>query len=241
MTEEKGRRDRFYIDDHGALFGLIARECDERLGEKGLETCRKAVVIMARERGLRSAMRCAANGDELNMHNFLCYGELLDKEGWNQAQVAEYGPVYCTDTVCCAWYETWKKYGLEKYGYLYCDEIDRNLLYGFNPQLRLKTEQVQDGDSRRCRFWWLDCCFKNKGEWQQVMEKRAGMVSEVTRDFLYQSGHLLAVMRRELLLEYGVTVAEGIIDGALDCYGKLFSGEKAQMVREESQRNFLLP
>ncbi len=239
MREDRGRNE-FYIDDYGVLFGLIAAKCEERLGEKGLETCRRGVAVMGRERGLRSAMRCIENGDELNMHNFFCYGELLDDRGWNRVEVAEYGPVYRTDTICCAWYEAWKKYGLLKYAGLYCDEIDKNLLYGFNPELRLKVEQYEAEGGRRCGFRWLDCRFEDEDAWRRLMEKRAGMVHKVTRDFLYETGHLLAVMRRELLLEYGAVGAGAVIDGALEEYRRLFGQEKEEAVRKESERNFLV-
>lgn len=72
------------------------------------------------------------------------------------------------------------------------------------------------------------------------MEKRAGMVHKVTRDFLYETGHLLAVMRRELLLEYGAVGAGAVIDGALEEYRRLFGQEKEEAVRKESERNFLV-
>lgn len=53
---------------------------------------------MARERGLRSAKRCIANGDELTVKKYLCYAEPFDSEGWNKAEINAYAPMYQTST-----------------------------------------------------------------------------------------------------------------------------------------------
>lgn len=70
MDNRKNSEMDFYIDDHAALFGLIAKCSEDILGDKGLETCGQGVIVMARERGLRSAKRCLANGDELTIKNY---------------------------------------------------------------------------------------------------------------------------------------------------------------------------
>ena len=232
-------REDFYIDDHAILFGLIARHCDRRLGKPGLDSCAKAVALMARERGLRSAMRCIANGDALDMRGFLCYSELRDPRGWNEARAAAYAPVYQTTALRCGWMESWKKYGLTAYSGLYCEGIDRNLLYGFNPNLRLQIGQCQAKGDASCSFHWLDCQFSGKEELEQVMEKRAGMLPGITKDFLYHSGHLLSAMRRILYLEHGLEAGKAPIEGALEEYASLFSPEKSAMLSEEAEQDFL--
>ena len=105
---------------------------------------------------------------------------------------------------------------------------------------RSEIEQYEAEGGRRCGFRWLDCRFEDEDAWRRLMEKRAGMVHKVTRDFLYETGHLLAVMRRELLLEYGAVGAGAVIDGALEEYRRLFGQEKEEAVRKESERNFLV-
>jgi O-6-methylguanine DNA methyltransferase len=62
----------FFYKRHCTLM-LSAKFSEEILGDKGLETCGQGLIIMARERGLRSAKRFIANGDELTIKNCLCY------------------------------------------------------------------------------------------------------------------------------------------------------------------------
>jgi hypothetical protein len=240
MSDMKNNEVDFYIDDHAVLFGLIAKFSEELLGDKGLETCGKGVIIMARERGLRSAKRCLANGDELTIKNYLCYGELFDSEGWNKVEINAYAPMYQTSTVRCGWYDTWKKYGFEKYSPIYCAGIDKNIVYGFNPQLQLEMDKVlADGDDC-CSFKWINCSFADKEELGAIMEKRTRNLSSITKKFLYQAGHLLSALQRTLYLEHGLIAGNTIIDNSLEAYAKIFSTEKADLIRGEAKRNFMI-
>lgn len=192
---------------------------------------------MARERGLRSAKRCIANGDALTINNYLCYAELLDSEGWNKVEISSYTPMYQTRTVRCGWYDTWNKYGFEKYSPIYCAGIDKNILYGFNPQLQLEMDKaLADGD---------DCCsnckFDDKAELESIMNKRARLLPNITKGFLYQAGHLLSIMQRTICLEYGLIAGNTIIDNALEAYARVFSKEKADLIRAEAKKNFIIP
>lgn len=230
----------FYIDDHAVLFGLIAKFSEDALVEKGLETCKNGVAIMARERGLRSAKRCIANGDELTIKNYLLYAELFDSEGWNKTRVDEYSPIYQTSVVRCGWHDTWKKYGFEKYGSIYCAVIDQNILYGFNPKLRLKMDKVLAAGDDCCSFRWINCSFDDKAELDDIMKKRMHNLPSITKNFLYQTGHLLSVLQRTLYLEHGLVAGNTIIDNSLEEYAKIFSKEKADLIRAEAEKNFMI-
>ncbi len=240
MDNRKNSEMDFYIDDHAALFGLIAKCSEDILGDKGLETSGQGVIVMARERGLRSAKRCLANGDELTIKNYFYYAELFDSEGWNKVEINAYAPMYQTSTVRCGWYDTWKKYGFAKYSPVYCAGIDKNILYGFNPQLQLEMHMVlADGDDC-CRFNWINCSFHDKAEFDAIMEKRARNLSNITKQFLYQAGHLLSALQRNLYLEHGLIAGNLIIDNSLEAYAKIFSKEKADLIRTEAKKNFLM-
>ncbi|EGO62492.1 L-2-amino-thiazoline-4-carboxylic acid hydrolase [Acetonema longum] len=240
MRDRQNNEMDFYIGDHAVLFGLIAKFSEETLGDTGLETCRQGVIIMARERGLRSAKRCLANGDELTIKSYLCYAELFDSKGWNQVEINAYAPIYQTSTIRCGWYDTWKKYGFEKYSLIYCAGIDKNILYGFNPQLQLDMDKVlADGDDC-CGFKWIGCRFDDKAELDAIMEKRMHNLSNITKKFLYQTGHLLSTLQRTLYLEHGFIAGNTIIDNSLEAYAKIFSKEKSDRIRTEAKKNFML-
>lgn len=230
----------FYIDDHAVLFGLIAKFSEEILGDKGRETCEQGVMIMARERGLRSAKRCTANGDELTIKNYLCYAELFDSKGWNKVEINAYAPMYQTSTVRCGWYDTWQKYGFEKYSPLYCAVIDKNILHGFNPQLQLEMDKVLADGDECCGFNWINCSFADKSELDAIMDKRARMLPSITKNFLYQAGHLLSTLQRTINLEHGLIAGNTVIDTSLKAYAKIFSKEKADRIRTEAEQNFMV-
>lgn len=230
----------FYIDDHAVLFGLLAKFSEEVLGDKGRETCGQSVMIMARERGLRSAKRCIANGDELTIENYLCYAELFDSEGWNKVEVNAYAPMYKTSTVRCGWYDTWKEYGFEKYSSIYCAVIDKNILYGFNPQLQLEMDKVLADGDECCSFNWINCSFDEKSQLDAILDKRARMLPNITKNFLYQAGHLLAALQKTINLEHGLIAGNTIIDKSLAAYAEIFSKAKADLLRTEAQKNFFM-
>ena len=60
---------------HALLFAWISRAVMETVGEqKGQEAIRKAVLRYGTQRGKRMALRARANGDPLNMLNYMAYG-----------------------------------------------------------------------------------------------------------------------------------------------------------------------
>ena len=123
----------FYIDDHALLYALAARAAEQRMGEPGRRAAEEAVVIYGRERGARCALRCLADGQPLTMENYLLYGEWVDDRGWSKGGVEAFSPVYRTRTTTCGWCESWRRTDLLDYGKGYCTFIDKNLVFGFNP------------------------------------------------------------------------------------------------------------
>ena len=65
----------FYIDDHALIYGLLGKYADELYGEAGMAALEKGTILYARERGIRMAKRCLADGNPLNMRTYLLYGE----------------------------------------------------------------------------------------------------------------------------------------------------------------------
>jgi hypothetical protein len=164
----------------------------------------------------------------------------LDNRDWNKTEINAYAPIYQTSVVRCGWYDTWRKYGLAKYGPIYCAEIDKNILFGFNPQLRLTMGKVLVNGDDCCCFQWIDCCFAEKAEFDGIMDKRARLLPDIAKGFLYQAGHLLSAMQRTICLEHGLIAGDTIIDRSLREYAEIFSEEKAELIHAQAQQNFLM-
>ena len=155
--------ERFYIDDHALIYGLLGKYAEEQCAQGGVASLKKATIQYAKERGIRMAKRCLADGRELSMQSYLLYAEWADTKGWSNIEVSSVVPEFRNHVEKCGWYETWKKYGLMKYGAVYCSFVDKNLVKGFNPALEVDGNAVK-GFSYLLTPVKFDKFFTSKGE-----------------------------------------------------------------------------
>jgi hypothetical protein len=230
----------FYIDDHAVLFGLLAKHSERVSGEKGIKVAGESVVTFGRERGMRCAMRCLKDGEELTVENYTVYGEWVDSKGWSKTELESISPSFKTKMTSCGWSDSWKKYGLEKYSKLYCSNIDVSLAYGFNPENKFSLDtSISFGDSL-CTFNWVDFYFKSEEDLNKMFEKRKDVLERVVKDFLYQCGHVLNAYKRVAFYNLGVVAASEIIDNAMNEYKDIFGEEKKNAIINESEQDFLV-
>ncbi len=229
----------FYIDDHAVLFAYLAKGAIETFGIRGRETVVRGIAAYARERGIRMAMRCMADGEPLSVKNYVLYGEWADVRGWSKSEVVATSPDYRTRVTRCGWCEVWKKYDLLEYGAIYCDWADENLVFGFNPELTLRMGRVMSRTGEPCAFDWVGCAFEREAEADAMASRRAELVPRVTKDFLYHTAHLLAAFRHTFLLAFGPVAGCELTGGALGRYAELFGEEKLSPLVEKSRKNFL--
>lgn len=229
----------FYIDDHAVLFAYLVKNAETRASQAGFDAVVKGLVAYGRERGLRCAMRCLADGEPLTLENFMVYGEWADPKGWSASKPSIMEPNYHTQMTTCGWYDTWIKYDLLEYGRIYCDWVDENLVYGFNPELTLKMEGVMSRTGRACEFNWVSCHFADDAQIEAMARRRAEVLPRVTRDFLYHCGHLYATIRRTLCTELGLLKGVEITENAAIDYGNTLGIDHARAVEAEAHQDFL--
>jgi hypothetical protein len=227
--------EKFYIDDHAVLLALMIRQAESVRGAEGRAAAVRGVKYYGRERGMRAAMRCIADGKPLSMGNYILYGEWDDPKGASKTETAAFEPNYRTRVTTCGWCETWKQYGLLAYGRVYCDNVDENLVFGFNPALTLKMDKILSHGDEYCLFDWIGCEFEDA---EEVSKKRKNLVPHVTRDFLYHCGHALSTFRREMCFVLGILAGEEITSQALFEYRKIFGVLKKNVLIEESAQNY---
>lgn len=231
--------ENFYIDDHAVLFACLAERAIKSFGNRGRMAVIEGVSIYCRERGLRMAMRCLADGEPLSGKNYVVYGEWVDVRGWSKSERVATSPNLRTNMTVCGWCDVWKKYDLLEYGAIYCDWADENLVYGFNPELKLVMGNVMSRLGGPCEFDWVSCTFEDDAEAGAMASRRAELIPRVTKDFLYHTGHLLSAFRRVFLLSFGLVEGGRLVQGALARYKELLGGEKIAVLEEESRKNFL--
>ena len=232
----------FSESTHAVLFALIARQVITRYGEgKGLPALRKAIRRYGEQRGRRMALRARANGDELNMANYMCYGEWrYVTDGSQMEQLEEQADIRMT-VQRCPWELAWKEAGLLPYGRFYCQEIDAALLHGFNPELRIEVKQTLSNDEAPCEFVYHQAVLEPGHTLAFLRDKSALLESQRLMPWEYHCGHLYQACSLVMGEQFGpsgrVTVQNALAEFALR-----YGGEAAGSVAEYLKTDFnILP
>ena len=232
-------RNLFDIPHHANLFALIYRSAYEQYGEKGGLAVDEGTKLYGMQRGMRMAKRAVRDRQPLTMENYLAYGEWEDKSGLSKSEITQTSPVYYMECQICGWCEAWKDAGLLEYGRHYCDYVDKSLVRGFNPGLKLDIESVISKGDRCCGFKWNGFKLETEEQKKAFAEKKQKLGNRPVKDFLYHTGHLLSAMKTALRKVLGEESMEKIIDKAMKDYAEMYSKEMADAVIEESKQNFL--
>lgn len=230
--------ERFYIDDHALIYGLLGKYAEEQCAQDGIAALEKATIQYAKERGIRMAKRCLADGRELSMQSYLLYAEWADTRAWSNIEVSSITPEFRNHVEKCGWYETWKRYELIKYGAVYCSHVDKNLVKGFNPENDVEISAVLTHGAHACDFDWIAADFVNEQEFYDLMQLKAILAPRTVKDFLYHSGHILSALRRVFYTELGVGLTDKICAAALAEYESIMGSEKSNALLEAAKKDF---
>lgn len=228
----------FYIEDHALIYGLLGKYAEELCGQAGLDALAHGTILYARERGIRMARRCLADGREFNMQTYLLYGEWADTRKATSINVSGIVPKFTNTVPQCAWNDAWVKYDLVKYGAIYCTYADKNLVHGFSPKETVEITDLLTHGDKTCEFDWIGANFQTEQEFFDLMKLKSEISYYTMKDFLYHSGHTLSALRRAFYLELGVAETEEICRKALDAFEKIMGGEKRNALEEEAKLDF---
>ena len=185
------------------------------------------------------AKRALAYGRELNMQTYLLYGEWADTRKMTSIQVSGIVPDFLNTVPQCAWNDSWLKYGLGKYGAVYCTHCDKNLVRGFSPAETVEISAVLTHGHPSCEFNWIGANFRTEQEFFDLMKLKGEISHYTMKDFLYHSGHVLSALRRAFYLELGVPETESICRKALDEFRRIMGGAKCDALEAEAGLDFL--
>ena len=119
---------------HAFLIGSFYREMKAAKGPAGVECFIKAVQKTAEQRGHRMALRAMRDEMPLDYNTYMAYGEIYATIPGKTEMAGEY-PDAETRVYSCAWHDTFWEMDLAECGLVYCKEIDRGIVRGFNPEL----------------------------------------------------------------------------------------------------------
>lgn len=143
------------IKDHALLYALIAKYCLETYGkEKGEDLICDLTNAYGEKRGSRMRANADAHNEKPDINAYLIHGEWKGKPGENESTMLFQPGSTVSLVTKCAWCDTWKQYGLLKYGQYYCRYIDRALCDGFSGDFSLKISSVLSAGDDACCFEW---------------------------------------------------------------------------------------
>lgn len=239
MRDEKGGLQdtlSFSPIEHAALFGILAQKILLAFGEdRGDALLLDGVLRYGEERGGRMRQRALKNGDPDDMISFFAYGEWRDPLSLPTVEEEQF-PDRLSRVVRCRWQDSWKKYGLSPFGKYYCRCIDRAVLHGFNPQLRLKVLSCLSQGSDSCLFCWKDAGLDPAGLLRlEEMKQRLG--DSCVKDWLYHTAHLYRVLADTVLAE-DPKKGEIVLSRAQSQFGRTFSVGHLEQVLACSRQDF---
>ena len=119
---------------HAHLIGLFYKHLQELHAQQGVAVFVKASQKMAEQRGARMALRVLRDGLPLNFRAYAAYGEWTPTFPRRSDDISTL-PDKETKSYLCAWHDEFVDMGLLECGLIYCKEIDRGIVRGYNPDL----------------------------------------------------------------------------------------------------------
>ena len=226
----------FDVEKHAVLTGVFGRAAERALGEYGLQVLGAAVVAYGRQRGDRMRRRVERDGRALSYETYLAYGELSIPSRPGDYSVRSRQPVYINCCHRCLWAEAWKKFGMERYGKVYCDYVDFSLVQGFSPDMVMLVETAIGRGDAVCAFVNVGYRMTDEAE-RRLAALRAELGDRYKRDFGYHCGHLLNAYDRSLGVVLGADYGT-VRQEALGEFARIYSEEAVKALEREAERDF---
>ena len=140
---------------HAAIVLAFYRALRDEYGETGLLAFSMAQRLYGEQRGRRMALRALRDGHKLGYTEYVAYSEWeCTPEFFDVTMDARPG---CVDECVtrCPWADVFRAAGEPECGERYCADIDRSIVRGFNPELRLDLDETQHSGGA-CRFHFRD-------------------------------------------------------------------------------------
>jgi hypothetical protein len=215
---------------HALLFACLARSIMEAAGlVKGEAVVRQAVREYGMERGRRMALRAKVNGDALTMLNYIAYGEWSASRGAMKQAIVARAQHAKAHVSLCPWHTAWNQKDLLPYGQLYCLEIDKALVIGFNPDLHLEVNGTLTNGAEVCEFVYRGADLSGLN-WLLLGFKKAVRPGKRARmPWEYHTGHLFTTVERVAVAALGDSGRRAVEAGLAE-FGKLQDEAAAQTV-----------
>ena len=201
------------IEQHAVLYALLEKEAVEQAGEAGRTAMTEATAQYGLERGRRMRAHALEHGDEVNSFTYLAYGEWSPKPGQMEVGEAPEIELYTTHVTKCEWCRCWNKHNLMEYGKAYCQNVDKCIAHGYDPDFDLGVNSLMSAGDAVCEFGYGFVMTPELREKLAEIRQRIGTSAQ--KGFNYHTAHLWVTCRRVLCEQLGETAGNDIADAAL--------------------------
>ncbi len=201
---------------HAGLFALLVRNILSSDTPEKETIIRNCVIYYAEQRGKRMAERAIKDGKDLTFETYMSYGEWKADENEIENEIINEKNPAVTRVYKCPWFSEWERLGMQKEGFYYCDNIDVNLVKGFNEYLSLEVTAVKPDNSYFCEFLWpnTDIGKKFSVEEDKRIKGWEYHISHLYRSFekfLYSNSEILEKTKEDFTTIYGIDIGK-IVD-----------------------------
>ena len=229
---------RFTEIHHALLFGWLSKAIIERVGQqKGQEVVSKAVRKYGEERGNRMALRATTNRQSLNIANFFVYAEYRLISGKMKARVTEKSRNLTLEAFRCPWCDAWKENELLPYGRLYCLDVDKAILHGFNPNLKMEVDSTLSGGAEKCRLVYNGANLTLFSNLLMVYKRAISPGKKVVMPWEYHVGHLFKTFETSIIEELGA-LGNRVVESALSEFAKRYGESASQQILSFQETDF---
>lgn len=212
---------------HAMLFVLLAKETIDTFGEEGKQAVTSGVNRYGEQRGRRMALRTLADANELNVENYLVYGEWEAFPGQMDLRFPTYTPQVRMQNYRCPWHTEWSKRGMQELGLYYCQDVDAALARGYNGMnLSLQANRMKGDEC--CDFVFKGCSIPEE-RMEAFKAKCAAIGKKAKMPWEYHVGHIYRTMKDAIVGAFGPE-GEAAANRALDSYEKEYGSAAKELV-----------
>jgi len=206
------------LEHHAMLFADIAREAIVCFGNKGESAILEGIRRYGERRGKRMAERTGNDHVPNDLVAYLVYSEI--DTSLNTLKIIQKTPYLHVNVTDCAWYKTWQKFDVIKYGCLYCRVVDDAILQGFNPEFRFAVNGTLSNGGDHCEFHYYDGSMNwINGIRYYWMRRQVGNLAR--RSFAFHIADLYDALSTILIERFG-EMGKQAVDSALSKFQQQF-------------------
>lgn len=217
---------------HAFIVSMYYRELKKGFGERGIKAFIKAAQIYGEQRGRRMSLRALRDGKELTYPAYFAYSEWKPTPELSEIVKEVKGNTVHINCYKCPWNAVFEENQLLEAGEVYCKEIDKAIVRGFNPGLKFELRSFLHDDDC-CRM-----CFIGVKD----VDKAINNIEKKNREtyimsFHYHCGHVFKAFQRTSIDIFG-NEALDVIDRVKEAVNRKYGEEFLEGILEYEDEDF---